>query len=99
MRCFNIFGDNITLVKRFIQKEIPHVKVIEPEGSYLIWLDCRDIGLSDNELHKRLKEVGKLVLEQGTKYGAGGEGFVRMNVGCPRTIVQEGLARMKKAIG
>ena len=90
---------NITLVKRFVQEEIPHVKVIEPEGSYLIWLDCRDIGLSDEELHKRLREGGKLVLEPGTKYGAGGEGFVRMNIGCPRTIVQEGLARMKKAIG
>jgi len=55
--------------------------------------------LSDSEIKKRLLEKGKLALNFGQSYGEGGEGFIRMNVGCPRTIVEEGLLRLRKAFG
>ncbi len=90
---------NIKLVKEEINEHLPQIKVIEPEGSYLIWLDCRELQLSDSEIKKRLLEKGKLALNFGQSYGEGGEGFIRMNVGCPRTIVEEGLLRLRKAFG
>ena len=77
---------------------MPAVKVMEPEGGYLIWIDCRDTGLSDEELKTRLIEKGRLALEPGKKYGPGGEGFLRMNVGCSRETVKEGIARFIKAL-
>lgn len=88
---------NVELVKQFIEKEIPSLKVMEPQGGYLIWIDCRETGLTDQEIKERLLFKGKLALESGPKYGPGGEGFVRMNVGCPRSLVEEGLKRMKAA--
>jgi cysteine-S-conjugate beta-lyase len=89
---------NLQLVKNFIEQELPTIKVMEPEGGYLIWLDCRETGLSDDELMNHLLLKGKLALEPGTKYGLGGEGFLRMNVGCPREMVQDGLERLKFAL-
>ncbi|MGE8207539.1 MalY/PatB family protein [Heyndrickxia sp. NPDC080065] len=90
--------DNIQLVKETINQEVPAIKVMEPEGGYLIWLDCRDTGYSDVELKNRLLKIGRLALEPGTKYGLGGEGFLRMNVGCPRETIQEGVIRLIKAL-
>ncbi|MGC8228316.1 MalY/PatB family protein [Pseudobacillus badius] len=89
---------NIQLVKEFISRELPDLTVIEPEGSYLVWIDCRKLGLSDDELMKKLLLKGKLALGQGSKYRSGGEGFMRMNVACPRSIVEEGLQRLKTAL-
>jgi cystathionine beta-lyase len=88
---------NIALVKEETEKHLPELSVIEPEGTYLVWIDCRKLGLPDPELKKRLLEKGKLALNFGDAYGPGGEGFVRMNVACPREIVQEGMNRLKKA--
>ncbi|WP_433744043.1 MalY/PatB family protein [Falsibacillus pallidus] len=91
-------GGNIALVEQFIEKEMPDVKVMKPDGGYLIWIDCSRLGLSDEEVRDKLINEGSLALEPGTKYGLGGEGFVRMNIACPREMVQEGLNRMKKAL-
>lgn len=88
---------NIELVKEEITRNLPEMSVIEPEGTYLVWIDCRRLGLSDAELKKRLLEKGKLALNFGNTYGPGGEGFVRMNVACPRDIVKEGLNRLRLA--
>ena len=90
--------ENVHLVKETVEAELPAVKVMEPEGGYLIWIDCRDTGLSDEELKTRLIEKGRLALEPGKKYGPGGEGFLRMNVGCSRETVKEGIARFIKAL-
>ncbi|WAA11822.1 MalY/PatB family protein [Fervidibacillus halotolerans] len=88
---------NIELATNYIRKEIPELKVIQPEGTYLLWIDCRATGLSDDELKEHLIKKGKLALEPGTKYGVEGSGFVRMNIGCPKPILIEGLRRLKKA--
>lgn len=82
----------------FISRELPDLHVVPSEGTYLLWIDCRKLGLSDIELKKRLVEQGKLALEPGTKYGEEGTGFVRMNIGCPRKLLEEGLIRLKNAL-
>lgn len=89
---------NIEVVKEEVAKNLPELSVIEPEGTYLVWIDCRKMGLSDAELKKRLLEKGKLALNFGDGYGPGGEGFVRMNVACPRDIVKEGMNRLRLAL-
>lgn len=90
--------ENVQLVESYIAREISELTVMKPEGSYLIWIDCRRLQLSDEELMKKVLHDGKLALGQGSKYRAGGEGFLRMNVACPRAMVEDGLQRLKKAI-
>ncbi|MFE8696725.1 MalY/PatB family protein [Cytobacillus sp. FJAT-53684] len=89
--------ENIQIVKEYIDAHIPGISVMEPEGSYLIWLNCRSLHLSDKEIKDRLLKKGKLALEPGNKYGQEGEGFVRMNIACPKELVLEGLERLKRA--
>jgi cysteine-S-conjugate beta-lyase len=98
----NILGylkENVNITKTYIEKHLPRIHLVEPEGTYLLWIDCQDLGLSDDELKERLLEKGKLGLEPGPKYGKGGEGFVRMNIACPREILLDGLERLRKALG
>lgn len=90
---------NIEYVKEEISTHLPELEVIDPEGTYLIWIDCRKLGLSDAELKKRLLEKGKLALNFGNAYGPGGEGFVRMNVACPKSTVIEGMKRLRASLG
>ncbi|YCA43312.1 pyridoxal phosphate-dependent aminotransferase [Bacillus sp. JZ8] len=90
--------ENINTVHEFIQKEIPDIELIYPEGTYLAWIDCRRTGFSDEELKERLLHKGHLALEPGPKYGTQGEGFVRMNLGCSKETVLEGLKRLKIAL-
>lgn len=90
-------AENIRYVQEFLEAELPQIKMMQPEGTYLIWMDCRELELSDDDLKKALIEKGKIGLEPGPKYGAGGEGFVRMNVACSKEHVVEGLERLKAA--
>lgn len=82
---------------QFIREEIPELNVVAPEGTYLVWIDCRKLGLSDDERKERLIHRGKLGLEPGVKYGTEGAGFVRMNIGCTYKTLQDGLKRLKRA--
>lgn len=88
---------NNRLVKKYVEAEIPELTAMEPEGSYLVWIDCRKLGLSDKELLALFLDGG-IALGNGAKYGPGGEGFIRINVACPRSLVQDGVERMKKAV-
>lgn len=62
-------SENIKIVKTYISDNLPKIKVIEPEGTYLIWLDCRELGLSDQEIKDLLLKKGRLALEPGKKFG------------------------------
>ena len=73
------------------------IKAIQPEASFLVWLDCRSMGLTQDELMRFFSDKAKLLLSDGAAYGPGGEGFVRMNIGCPRSLVREALARIRNA--
>lgn len=89
--------ENMRITTDFIAEHLPALKPMKADATYLLWIDCRGLGLSDEEIQKQLLEKGKLGLEPGTKYGEGGEGFVRMNLACPRETLNEGLQRLKKA--
>lgn len=91
--------ENVAIAKRYIEEKLPKLSVMEPEGTYLLWIDCRELGLTDKEIQDRLLTIGKLALEPGNKYGPGGEGFVRMNLACPQEILLEGLKRLLASLG
>ena len=85
---------NIREVVDFFSKHDLGIKTIPPQASFLVWLDCRAMGLSQEDLMKFFSEKARLLLSNGAMYGQGGEGFVRMNIGCPRKIVKEALERL-----
>ncbi|MFC3886724.1 MalY/PatB family protein [Bacillus songklensis] len=89
--------DNIQYASDFIRNRLPKLKLVEPEGTYLIWIDCRGLGLSDAKIRTLLLEKGKLAVEPGTKYGRQGSGFIRLNIGCPRELLKDGLDRLYRA--
>jgi len=76
---------------------LPAISLIEPEGTYLVWLDFSKLGLSDRKLEQFLIHKAKIWLSSGPLFGAGGQGFQRFNIACPRTVLQEGLNRLKEA--
>jgi len=88
----------LDFLKEYIKEKLPQIKIIEPEGTYLIWLDCRDLGLEHNELETFMRGKAKLALDEGYIFGKGGEGFERINIACPRSILEQALNRVKKAI-
>ena len=81
----------------FVAQDLPGVKMAKPEGTYLAWLDCRDAGINGKP-DEFFLENAKVAENDGSWFGKGGQGFVRLNFGCPRSILEEGLTRMKKAI-
>jgi cystathionine beta-lyase len=90
---------NADFVCRYVAELIPRLSVVRPEGTYLAWLDCRPLGLDPAALERFLLTEARLVLNQGYTFGPGGEGFARLNFGCPRTLLVEGLARLARAVG
>lgn len=87
---------NYQTLKIFLADNLPQIKVMELEGTYLAWLDIRDLGISSAEAEEFLLEKGKLMLSCGTDYGQkAGEGYLRMNLACPPQLLEEGLKRMK----
>jgi cystathionine beta-lyase len=88
---------NLNFLKTFIKDKLPQIKVIEPEGTYLIWLDCRELGLEHKELEKFMRGKAKLALDEGYIFGKGGEGFERINIACPRSILEKALNRISEA--
>ena len=84
-------------LKAFVEAELPGVSFWRPEGTYLAWLDCRGLGLEQSSQQFFL-EKAKVGLNEGRDFGAAGEGFVRLNFGCPRETLDEGLRRMKAAL-
>lgn len=89
---------NYNYVLKFVNENVPKIKVIKQEGTFLTWLDCRELGLSDEELERFFLEEAKLALSTGTAFGKGGSGFMRMNIGCPISTVKEALQRLKNAV-
>ncbi|WP_025162988.1 MalY/PatB family protein [Paraclostridium bifermentans] len=89
---------NYNYVLKFVNENVAKIKVIKQEGTFLTWLDCRELGLSDEELERFFLEEAKLALSTGTAFGKGGSGFMRMNIGCPISTVKEALQRLKNAV-
>ena len=90
-------SSNMELVIQSLTTAIPGIKIQKPQATYLLWIDYRDTGFTEEEAMKRLLTIGKLALEPGSKYGEQGKGFLRMNVGCSRSTVEDGINRFIKA--
>lgn len=90
--------ENIAFTKEFVEKNLPGVTMIDLEGTYLVWLDFRKTGLSVDELEHRVIHKAKLWLDSGKIFGECGNGFQRINVACPRSILEDALNRIKAAI-
>lgn len=89
---------NIEFTKQYVEENLPGVKMIDHEGTYLVWLDFRETGLGVDELENLIIHKAKLWLDSGKIFGKNGEGFQRINVACPRSTVKEALDRMKEAM-
>ncbi|NLY45913.1 MAG: pyridoxal phosphate-dependent aminotransferase [Tissierella sp.] len=89
---------NIDYAINYINKNIPKVKVDKPDGTYLLWLDCRNLNKTADEINEAFLKVGKVILNDGRPYGEQGDGFFRLNIGCPRSVLIDGLNRIEKAI-
>ena len=89
---------NYRYLETFIHEHLPHLKVVLPEGTYLVWLDCRGLGLDEERLHDLLFKQARVFIENGARYGSEGAGFVRVNIACPRSILVEALERIEYVV-
>jgi len=90
--------ENLKFLINYFEENIPQVRVIRPEGTYLVWLDFRALGMSGEELSKFLVEKAKVGLDDGYLFGPSGIGFARINIACPRKTLEEGLKRIENAV-
>lgn len=89
---------NIVYTKQFIEERIPEIKLVENEGTYLLWIDFRGLHLSEDELEDLIIHKAKLWLDSGRIFGKAGKGFQRINVACPRKTLTEALTRVEQAV-
>jgi cystathionine beta-lyase len=89
---------NLEFTLKYFKARIPKIKAIRPQGTYLLWLDCRGLRLEDKELQEFMREQARVGLDDGFMFGEGGSGFQRMNIACPRSLLREALKRIEKAV-
>jgi len=89
---------NIRFAMDYFQKNIPQIQIKEPEATYLLWLDFKFLKMSDKDLNKFLINDAKLGLNQGSVFGVEGAGFMRMNIACPRSVLEKALRQLEKAV-
>ena len=82
----------------FIEKRIPEVKICKAEGTYLLWLDFSALGFTKEGLSEFMKREAKVAMDDGYWFGDNGIGYERMNIACPRYMLEEGLTRIEKAV-
>ncbi len=91
--------ENLEFLKDFIKERLPQVKVIEPEATYLVWLDFKELGMDKKALKKFILQKAKVAVDDGYIFGsAEGDGFQRINIACPRATLEDGLKRIEKAV-
>lgn len=90
--------ENIRFMEEYCQQHLPKIKPWRPEASFLVWLDCRPLGLQHDELIDLFVNRAHLALNDGAMFGPGGEGFMRLNVGTPRSILLQALLQLEKAM-
>jgi cystathionine beta-lyase len=88
---------NIHFVKNYLARNLPKIRLVEPQGTYLLWLDFSGYGLTQTELDGKIIEDAGLWLDSGTMFGAEGDGFQRVNIACPRPLLEQALSALGKA--
>lgn len=91
-------GENRKIAEKFITEEIPELKVVKGEATYLLWIDVKNLGMSSDVLAEKIRETTGLYLSEGCEYKGDGENFLRMNLACPKSRLEDGLNRLKKAV-
>jgi cystathionine beta-lyase len=89
---------NLDYLIDYFEQKILKIKVIKPEGTYLIWLDCRQLGLDNAGLRRFMRVKARVGLDDGYLFGPAGAGFQRINIACPRSILAEALQRIENAV-
>ena len=89
---------NLAFLLRYVEAQLPSITATRPEGTYLAWLDCREARIPGNP-HEFFLDQARVALNDGAVFCEGGEGFVRLNFGCPRATLTEALERMRAAMG
>ncbi len=95
---FEYVKANIEYTKEFFETRLPKIKMTDLEGTYLVWLDFRELGLTNEQLEKLIIKKAGLWLDSGAIFGESGLGFQRINVACPRSILKEALERIENAV-
>lgn len=90
--------ENLQFLRDFLETHIPEIRLVEPQGTYLVWLDCRALKLSDDALDELIVKRAKLWLDAGTMFGQGGSGFQRINIACPRSLIKQALEQLDRAV-
>lgn len=89
---------NLDFLLKYFAHRISRIKVIKPQGTYLVWLDCRGLGMDDMTLRSFMRDKAKVGFNDGFLFGSGGSGFERMNIACPRPILEDALRRIETAV-
>lgn len=89
---------NLSFVRKFLTQRLPRVKLVEPQGTYLIWLDFNELGLTEEALEELIVRDAKLWLDGGTMFGEEGKGFQRINIACPRVILEKAFLQLEVAV-
>ncbi|HAJ32575.1 MAG TPA: cystathionine beta-lyase [Candidatus Atribacteria bacterium] len=91
-------NENLEFLMKYFKERIPKIKVIKPEGTYLVWLDCRQLGFNAKDLNNFMIKKAGVALDDGYWFGTEGKGFMRINIACPRSFLEEGLKRIERAV-
>lgn len=94
----NYLKGNVEFLMSFLAQELPQIEAVQPEGTYLVWLDFRNLGMEPNDLQEFLVHKAGVGLNAGYLFGPGGEGFARINIACSLGVLEEGLRRIKAAV-
>ncbi len=89
---------NVEYVAEYCEKHIPQIKVMKPESTYMVWMDCRDLGLKGDTLKDFFIKKAGLGMNDGQVFGTGGEGFMRMNLACPHATVEKAMEKLMRAV-
>ena len=89
--------NNLAFTKKFLAGRLPKMKLIEPEGTYLLWIDCNAYDITDKELENKLLYDAKLWLDMGSMFGLEGNKFFRFNIACPKSVLEKGLGQLAEA--
>ena len=89
---------NFDYVVEYLEKNIPQIKTYAPDATYLMWLDCRALGLDDESLSRFFIDQAKLGLNAGNSFGRQLSGYMRLNVACPRSVLEQAMAQLKAAV-